>query len=302
MSGLISANTLDFVRDIRAEQLRRKQAARNAGFGTNLPNSVADVAVPFPYMTELRAVSPETTKHSYLIPYWYRAGGRWVLYDAIDRRLIPDDDQPPGVPMAGRELLACLEGKAPRDLHEDERCPFVSDVQHEMYRLYHVYGRPFWVLQGEKGGHQVNFSPWQQNVLIAKGLSADAPKIGSLPPCPFDRRTSDQLNHLNRLNRLDGRLDRLRESGSVESANAEMEQIQREVREAEMAFIEHQMTPIVDMAMSLVAGPNTRSEHRDQIVQVRPGVAAEAKDAYDAYKETGDYSATLKDFTSHKTR
>lgn len=302
MPPLISQNTLDFVRDIRAEQLRRKLAKRNAGFGDNLPNSVSDVSVPFPWMDELRMVSPVSDKHSYLIPYWYRSGGRWVLYDAVCRALIPDDDQPPGVPMAGAELLTFLTGTAPRDLSDDDRCPFVSDVQHEMYRLYQVYARPFWVLQGDVGGHQVNFSPWQQNVLIAKGLNPEAPKIGSLPACPFDRRTVEQLNHINRLHRLDDRLDKLQQSGSAEAAAAEMEGIQREVREAEMAFIESQMQPVVDMSMSLVKGANSRSEHDDQIVRVRPGVAAEAKDAYQRYAATGDYSETLKDFTSHKTR
>jgi len=286
-----------FVREIRREQLRRKQLERNDGVGVNLPNSVADVAVAFPWLAELREVSPVTDKHSYLIPYWYRAGGRWVLYDAVPRALIPDNDEPPGIPMSGRELLGFLEGPPPRELEAWQRCAFVSDVQHEMYRLHKVYARPFWVLQGEQGGHQVNFSPWQQNLLLAKGLPSVAPKIGSLDPCTFDRRAVAQLHHLSRLHRMDDGLDRLRASGTVESANAEMEAIQREVREAECRFIEQQMTPVVDMALSLVRGSNSRSEHQDQLVHVRPGVAAEAKDAYDRYRETGDYSETLKDFT-----
>lgn len=269
------------------------------GIGVNLPNSVADVSADFPWMKDLREVSPVTDQHSFLIPYWYRAGARWVLYDATPRALLPDDDTPPGIPMTGRELLDRLEGPPPRMREAWDFCPYVSDVQHEMYRMHHAYARPFWVLQGDKGGHQYAFSPWQQNVLIAKGLSAEAPKIGSLPACPFDNRTKHQLQHLNRLLQMEGRLDKLRASGTVESANAEMEGIQREIREAEMAFIEEQMTPLVDMSMSLVRGANSRSEYRDQVVHVSPGIAARAKDAYDRYRETGDYDPDLKDFTGN---
>lgn len=278
-----------FVSEIRAEQLRRKRAERNADMGKNLANSVADCRVPFPWMDELRRVSPITDRFSFLIPYWYRVAGRWVLYDAVPRCLIHDDENQ-GAPITGKELIGYLEGPAPRDLHEDDRSPYVSDVQHELYRLHRAYARPFWVLQGDGGGHQVNFSPWQQNVLIAKGLPPEPPKVGSLPACPFDMRTSAQLNHLNRLHQLDDRLDKLQASASVEWANAEMENIQREIREAEMKFIESQMQPIVDMSMSLVQGQNTRSEHDDQIIRVAPGMAARAKDAYDEYRETGNYT------------
>lgn len=256
--------------------------------GANVPNSVADCAVPFPadWLPLLRQCSPVTDRHSYLIPYWYRAGARWVLYDAMPECLIhPDEAQ--GAPITGKELLGYLNGPAPRDLEDWQRCPYVSDMQHEMWRLHRCYVRPFWVLQGPNGGHQVKFSPWQQNVLIAKGLDPEAPQVGSLPPCPFDNRTRDALDHMNRLHRLDDRLDKLRESGTVESANAEMDIIQREIREAEMKFIESQMTPLVDMSTSLVAGANTRSEHADQIVRVQDGTAARAKDAYEQYRETG---------------
>lgn len=256
--------------------------------GANVPNSVADCAVAFPadWEERLRAMSPITDRFSHLRAYWYRAGQRWVLYDCVPRVLIKDDEAQ-GAPITGRELIAALEGPPPRDLEDWQKCPYVSDMQHEFYRLYRVYARPFWVLQGENGGHQVKFSPWQQNVLIAKGLSPEAPQIGSLPPCPFDMRVVKALTHLNRLHALDDRLDKLQASGTVESANAEMEGIQREIREAEMAFIESQMTPLVDMTSSLMRGSNSRSEHEDQLVIVPKGAAAKAKDAYEQYRETG---------------
>ena len=50
------------------------------------------------------------------------------------------------------ELLGFLNGKPPRELGEDA-CPYVSDVQHAFWHTYGVYARPFWVLQGDKGGN-----------------------------------------------------------------------------------------------------------------------------------------------------
>jgi hypothetical protein len=294
-------NVLPHVLAIRAEQLRQKRAARTAGVGVNVPNSVADVGVPFPadWLRLLREVSPVSRVHSWLLPYWYRAGERWVLYDVLPAHLIPNDETALGGIMTGADFFLLVNGPRPSERPDFEDmvvCP-VSDVQHEMYRRYQVYARPFWVLQGETGGHQVAFTPQQASHLTAMGLPSQAPRIGSLPACPFDNRAAHQLQQLNRLHQMGNSMDRLRDSGSREWAEAEESRMAREIREAECRFIEQQMTPVTDMALSLVKGANTRSEHRDQIIDVRPGVAAEALDAYQAYKETGDYSATLKDLT-----
>lgn len=260
-----------------------------------MPNSVADMAVPFPWEKELRRISPITGRHSHLRAYWYRVGERWVLYDCLPKALIPEDGPPPGIPMEAGELHAALNGPPPSSLHFDDRCPFVSDLQHAFWHRYGEYVRPFWVLQGDRGGHQVNFSPWQQNVLLAKNLPPTPPMIGALPYAPFDGRAIQQLQHLNRLHQMDDNLDRLLHSGSKAAADAEMDAIQKEIRLAEAAFIEGQMTPLTDMSMSLARGANSRSEHADQLVWVKPGMAARAADAYDEYLETGNY--TMRDVT-----
>ncbi len=299
------------VEEIRAEQLRVKRAARREGIGVNLANAVTDVSLPFPWEEDLRRISPKTMLHSWLLAYWYRTAGRWVLYDALPVELI-DPDASQGCPATGEEILTALAGidwqdqktgflrhgalgPRPSEAPDYARCDYVSDVQHEMYRLHRVYARPFWVLQGEQGGHPVGYAPQIQNLMLAKGLPPDPPVIGSLPPCPFDLRVSAKLQTLNRLHQLDDSLDRLRKSGSVEFANAETAKLEREIRETEMAFIETQMTPLVDMSTSLVHGMNSRSEHDDQIIRVPDGMASRAADAYAEYRETGNY--TLKNLT-----
>ena len=272
--------------ELRAEELRLKRAARNKDVGLNLANAVADVAMPFPWETELRAVSPISPVYSHLRAYWYRVAQRWVLYDVLPASAIDDDlDTGSGIP--GAELKTIMAGPRPSELLENVP---ISDVQHEMFRLWKGFARPFWVLQGEHGGHQVRFSPDQATALLRMGLPSEPPPIGSLPPCPFDNRVSVQLQHLNRLHQFADSIDRLQRSGSPEAAKSEQDRVERLIRESEMQFIESQVRPLVEMATSLVAGANTRSEHDDQIVRVPAGTASRAKDAYDRYRETGDFT------------
>lgn len=268
--------------ELRAEELRQKRAARNEGVGVNLPNAITDLDVVPEWLSLLREDSPQSTIHSYLMPYWYRVAARWVLYDVLPIDAI-DDELDTGSGITGAELRAIMDGPRPSELAD--HVP-VSDVQHAMWRKWRGFARPFWVLQGETGGHQVNFSPIQASALLRMGLPAEPPRVGSLPSCPYDNRARQQIRHLNRLHEFNGSIDRLRKSGSSDFANAEQERIERQIRESEMAFIESQMRPVVDMAMTL----KQRSEHSDQLVQMAPGTASRAKDAYDRYRETGDYT------------
>lgn len=270
----------------RAEELAQKRAARNAEVGKNRASAVADVSLVPPWEDQLRAVSPIAPVHSHLRAYWYRTAERWVLYDVLPKSAI-DDELDTGSGLSGSELRAVMDG--PRPSERSDEVP-VSDAQHEMWRVWGGFARPFWVLQGENGGHQYRFSPDQATTLLRLGLPSEPPKIGDLPPCPFDNRVTRQLQHLNRLHQFEDSIDRLRQSGSPAYAKAEQERIERMIRESEMAFVEAQMRPVVDMAMSLGRGAHSRSEHDDELVHVPSGMASRAKDAYDRYRETGDYT------------
>lgn len=253
------------------------------GRGENLTDSWHGVStlVPPGWEAMLRAVSPISEKFSHLRFYWYRTKLRWILYDCVPRVLIKNNEAQ-GAPISGKELIDALEGKPPRELEDWQQTPYISDVQHEFYRLYKVHARPFWVLQGEQGGHQVKFSPWQQNVLNSKHLPSEPPVIGSLPACPFDNRVVVKLNHLNRLHRFQDRLDRLEKSASLEFAERESEKIQEEIRRAEAAFIESQVTPLVEMSSSLAK----KSDYYENAIPLH-GQASRHKDAYEAYLSTG---------------
>jgi hypothetical protein len=272
------------VMELRAEELRLKRLAREVDVGKNRANAIADLDVEFPWSRALRDVSPTNTLHSYLMPFWYRAGQRWVLYDVLPIEAIADElDTGSGI--SGAELKAVMAGPRPSERTDDVP---VSDLQHEMFRRWRGYARPFWVLQGETGGHQVRFSPQQSSALLRMGLPSEPPPIGSLAPCPFDNRSAQQLRHLNRLHQYEDSIERLRRSGSPEAAKAEQDRIEREIREAEMAFVEAQVRPLVEMSLSHgIAG---RSENQDELIHVPHGTAARAADAYQRYQETGDWT------------
>jgi hypothetical protein len=255
--------------------------------GSNLPNSVADVHVSFPvdWLALLREMSPVTDLHSYLLPYWYRAAERWVLYDALPHTLIdPDDLLGPG--FSGEDFFTAVNGPAPRDCEPWQRTPFLSDVQHEMYRVHQVYARPLWVLQGDKGGHFVGFDPWQKNLLAAQRKPTEPPAIKSLPACPFDNRAVQQLRRHNRLTELKGSIAKLRKSGSSEAAEAMLQKTLREIRESELALLEDQIDPLLDVSHSV----SHRSDSRDHLFYTEDGSASKASDALDQYIETGEFT------------
>lgn len=263
-------------------------AARDAALpevGKNLPNSVADVHVPFPVDWEraLREQNPKTEQHSWLLAYWYRAKERWVLYDCVPEALInPDQLQAPG--MTGRELLRALRGAPPRDLPKAAINPFVSDAQHEMFRVHRVYARPFWVLQGDRGGHQVAYSPDQREFLTQCGRPDKPPAIGSLPACPLDGRVLAQLQRLNRLYVLNNDLSKLRASGSGDAAEVQRAMQDREVRDVSLKMLEQQLGEVVEMVHAL----GHRSD-ADGLTIDAAGQSAKASEALAAYIETGDF-------------
>lgn len=278
--------TDQFGRAAVSEDARRK--ALPDDLGKNVHPSVADVHVPFPadWLLLLREISPVTDQHSWLLPYWYRLRERWVLYEAIPENLLPEDETPVDVGISGFELLNRLRGPAPRDLPEVMQTPWVSNAQHEMYRLYRVWARPFWVLQGERGGHQYRYSVSQKECLTALGLNTDPPAIGSLPACSFDQRVVRQLTRLNRLYVLNGSLQRLRETGTGEAADAMQAKAQREIRQVSMRMLEEQVGATAEMVAAL--GHRSDVQEAGAVIDAR-GQAAKAQEAIAAYIEIGEF-------------
>lgn len=264
-----------------------------------------DPVFPAEWMDALRRVSPVSTAHSYLLPVWYRQGQRWVLYDALPAHLI-DPTKAYGL-ITGVELLDQLTGMPVVWRPKWERAREVSQFQWALFQKYKAYCRPFWVLQGEHGGHQVAYTQWQQHLLSVKHLPMTPPPIGMaawekahqqwaltdgdpayepryLHPCPLDNRVLAHLTAQNRLFQLNGNIDALRRSGTPDERVKDFDLLQKDVRLAELAAVEQFMAPIVDMASSL----HQRSDSRDHLIYL-DGQAMKAKERLDYWLETGQY-------------
>jgi len=260
---------------------------------------------PSDWMRRLREINPVSAVHSYLLPVWYKPGQRFVLYDALPGSLI-ETTKLYGLIM-GEELLERLNGRPPRLRFQYEQAREVSQVQYDLWHQYGAYCRPFWVLQGDHGGHQASFTQQQQWVLSAQHRPMTPPPIGKdawakawdrwrtedgdpameppyLRPCPFDERVVTQLIRLDRLKQLGNSVEALRKTRSAGSRAQELAQVQRDIREAEMAAVEQFMTPVVDMASSL----HSRSDARDHLIMM-DGEGAKAKERLDYWMATGLY-------------
>jgi hypothetical protein len=250
----------------------------------NLEASVRGVSATFPWEDDLRRISPIVEAVSHLRAFWYAARQRWVLYDCLPAALIQ-----PKVNygfITGAEFLKAAQGRPPRELPAWDQGP-ISDAQHEFFRLYRVFATPYWVLQGEGGGHPHKFSPWEQNILTASMLPTEPPEIGFMPPCPFDMRAIAQLERRNRLNQFGGSLKKLQDSGSAAYAESQVKDFEKQMRLAECDYIEQMLTPIIEQA-NHVARNHSENEH-DIYRIAAPGSAAKADDAYEEYKETGEF-------------
>jgi hypothetical protein len=159
---------------------------------------------------------------------------RWYLYDCTPRQVFEDS-------AARKRLLGCpemdngdailirdLDSHSPReDGYFDPLVERASEdgttVQGEyialrdrnctlqQWHLWHqhgVYGLPWWVIQGNHGGHKRYFSTQEKKALNYQKLPCTPPIPGSLPYAPFDRRVLDRILMYDRLRRTEVKLSR----------------------------------------------------------------------------------------------
>lgn len=126
---------------------------------------------------------------------------RWVIYQMSLPGNIPD------------LVLPDLEGPHPRlrGHWEPRTREWVSDCnvsreQWELYRSTGCYAQPFWVIQGDQGGHKRRFTPLESRLLKANGHPGDPPFPGDLPYAELDNRVFDQLLRYDRLRRTNRNL------------------------------------------------------------------------------------------------
>lgn len=155
------------------------------------------------WQDRLDALFPPNTEISSLRIVWepgleWAPTGRFVLYQMLPASRIPVI------------FLPFLEGPDPRSFTRYDRvkkevirkrgAPLVSRQQWLMYREEGVFGMPYWVVQGERGGHKINFTKVERMIARLKGHpNGQPPAIGDLPYAPMDNRVIEKLVALDQM-------------------------------------------------------------------------------------------------------
>lgn len=167
---------------------------------------IHDWPTPPEWQEELESVAPKQGDLSYLKLEWepgeeWRPIQRWVIY-----QMIPLGDNP-----ADDLFLPLLQGPNPRRYgYYDEvqgvyvrqrGAPPISMHQWQLYQETGRLGQPYWVIQGDEGGHRYDFTKTEKMIISRKTgqKNVEAPRAGSLPYAPFDNRVRNKLANLDRL-------------------------------------------------------------------------------------------------------
>lgn len=76
---------------------------------------------------------------------------------------------------------------------------YITRSQWEIYRACGRYGTPFWVVQGEHGGHKYRLNRWESRLSQLCGGPRDTASPGDMPFAEPDERTWEKLARADRM-------------------------------------------------------------------------------------------------------
>lgn len=167
----------------------------------------------------LRMVSPHHDQLSFLHLVWepgwpWEPVGRWMLFECLPLDFVDG------------EIIKDLQGVDPATLNthdaitgEITQKTLVTAMQWRLFRETGRYCRPWWVIQGEGGGHKVFLSDIEKKLLRMAGYPEDFPSPGELPYAPFDNRVLDQVQRHDKLQRANGDIKRMARMSATGNAD-----------------------------------------------------------------------------------
>lgn len=178
-----------------------------------------DRAVPDHWREQLHAITPPFQRVSWLELFWESGNSgnpvhRWVIYEATPAHAVHP---------LHREIL----------LEE----PVESAGHQRMLNYFRETGgcliQPFWVIQGDRGGHKVEFSDAEAKLLYHQGLDYQPPAAGALSYANFDSRVLSQIMRWDKLRRGYATIQEAGKRGE--------EQLERRFREELLGWLEPQL-------------------------------------------------------------
>jgi hypothetical protein len=185
------------------------------------------------WQEELDRIAPPAGRLSYLSLYW-EGGYDW---EPIGRWMVAQIIPPASIAPAFRELL---EGPNPAD-HGYFECdeygqkrwvttlPGITRRQWQWYRDFGSFFRPYFVVQGTKGGHRLRWTFPEKRIIEMNGGDPNPPAPGDLPYAVPDQRTFKMLGEWDMLRKWARAMD------YMDGANArdEFKEEERRVMRAE---------------------------------------------------------------------
>lgn len=154
-----------------------------------------------------RIAQPTDRGHSHLMLVWesgeeWAPVERWVIYEMMR----PEQSY--------LDIWLDLDGPPPRSFGRYDtakrrfvrtRSSMISQHQWELYRETGRFGRPVWIVQGEKGGHKRNWTDVEQNLAMIHCNTTEEmmpPAPGDLCYAEPDQRTVTLLHGLDLVHRF----------------------------------------------------------------------------------------------------
>ena len=150
--------------------------------------------VPHPsWQEELDRITPASnSEHKARAIIWWEPGDewepiqRWIIYQMLPKKAIPP------------HILKELQGPHPRSTGSYSKAlgcwkngcaPNITRTAWEIFQKFGGWAQPFWILQGENGGHRYKLFPWEKVLLHLATGRKDTAAPGDLPYCEPDQRT-----------------------------------------------------------------------------------------------------------------
>lgn len=182
---------------------------------------------PADWVRKLREISPITDslahlRFRYFKPredWLYQERGIWVLYSCTPKALVPKS-RAELYDKHWSELSINPEARVP-DSPLRARKALVSDYQHFMWHTQGVEARPFWFLQGGRGGTPAVYTRYEERMLDACNAVSEPFPIGFFPACPFDERAVKAIAARDRFYKASMDMDALEKQDKPDALKAE---------------------------------------------------------------------------------
>jgi hypothetical protein len=235
--------------------------------------------VPLEWERELRQHSPKSDEHGWLHLVWepgerWVPGQRWTLYEMLHEKFVDD------------EILEELYGESPRseghycstkvpdqfqclcrrkrEAWRDGPCTLIDRTQWMLWRQTGYFGRPFWIIQGDRGGHKFKFNGQEKEIRRLAGQAGDPPPMGDLAYAPFDQRVVAHITRNNRLSQLGQTLGEFKRTMG-EGYEQHKATLARGLREEYVKWFDEQMLDVNELFVSAARKGQMDGERRTAV-------------------------------------